>query len=114
LVPPSAVAVGSGLNDPEPERRRSADLIDKLAVAVDGDVGALDGAAVGHAREELAGNLRQQGAGENVIDVAGAAFHFLAAAGDRRQERVVVAERRLVVLAHAVADALELKLDDLP
>ncbi len=48
-----------------------------------------------------------------MIDVAGAAFHFLAAAGDRGQQGIVVAERRLVVLAHAVGNALELKLDDL-
>src|SRR5205823_15047208 len=88
-------------------------LINKLAVAVDGHVGAFHGPAFGHARQELAGNLRQQGASDNVIDVAGAAFHFLATAGDRGQQGIVVAERRLVVLAHTVADALELKLNDL-
>src|SRR5205814_95632 len=91
----------------------STNLIHKLPVAVDGDVGAFDGSAFGHAREELAGDLRQQGAGDDVIDVAGAALDFLAAAGDGRQQGVVIGKRRLVILAHAVGDALELKLDNL-
>src|SRR6266566_5154449 len=109
---------GRGFEDSAPathtrSARSSAYLINKLPVAVDGHVGALHRAAFGHARQELAGNLRQQGASDNVIDVAGAAFHFLATAGDRGQQSIVVAERRLVVLAHAVGDALELKLDDL-
>ena len=41
-----------------------------------------DGLALGHPGEELLGDLGEQGAGEDVVDVAGAALDLLAAAGD--------------------------------
>src|SRR5947208_3056713 len=65
------------------------------------------------ARQDLARQLRQQRPGQDVVDVAGAGLDLLAAAGDRRDQLVVEGQRRLVVLAHAVLDALELQLDDL-
>ena len=49
--------------------------------------------------EELLRHLGQERAGQDVVDVAGAALDLLAAAGDVRDEVVAVAELGLVVLA---------------
>ena len=43
--------------------------------------------ALGHAGEDLLGDLGEQGAGEDVVDVARAALDLAAAAGDAVDQR---------------------------
>ena len=63
------------------------ELVSELAGVADGDVHVRHRLAFRHARQELAGHLRQQAAGQDVVDVAGAALDLGAAAGDRLDQR---------------------------
>ena len=49
-----------------------------------------DAPALGHAAEDLLGDLGQERAGEDVVDVAGAALDLVAAAGDAVDQLVAV------------------------
>src|SRR3546814_5359866 len=66
-----------------------------------------------HAPEHAGGDLRQQGAGEDVVDVAGAGVDLGAARGHRVDQRVVVVEAGAVVGADAPGDLAQLQAHDL-
>src|SRR3546814_12740360 len=66
-----------------------------------------------HAPEHAGGDLRQQGAGEDVVDVAGAGVDLGAARGHRVDQRVVVVEAGAVVGAAAPGDLAQLQAHDL-
>ena len=63
-------------------------------LVVDRDVDLRDRLAGRHPGEELLRHLGQERAGQDVVDVAGAALDLLAAAGDVGDEVVAVAELR--------------------
>ena len=63
--------------------------------------------------QELGGHFRQQRAGEDVVDVAGARVDLGAAGGDRVDQLGRVAERRPVVVRDPPADFAQLEPDDL-
>jgi hypothetical protein len=74
---------------------------------------AVDGFGAGHAAQDFLGDLRQQGAREDVVHVARAAFHFPSPAGDLLHQCLVVGHLGPMVFRHALLDAAELQLDDL-
>ena len=65
--------------------RKLRDFVAKTAGRVDRYADPGDGLSGRHPAQELARHLRQQRARQDVVDVAGAALDFLAAAGDGRQ-----------------------------
>ncbi len=92
----------------------SCDLVRESTVVVNRDADALDSAAVTHTVEDLARDRRQQGPGEDVADVSGAARDLGATVGDPIDDRLVVGEQGPVMLPDAVGDAVELETDDPP
>src|SRR5262249_51669899 len=112
MVPSTAENQASGAN-PVATRFPSFDVEKEFALGVHPDADARYVPAFRHAGQELARNLRQEPAGQDVVDVARARLDLLAAPGDRIYQGVVVVESGLVVGAHAVADAPELEVDDL-
>ncbi|ABA48270.1 63 kDa protein [Burkholderia pseudomallei 1710b] len=72
-----------------------------------------DRLAIGDARQHVLGDLRQQRAVQDVIDVARARIDFGAAREHGVDERLVPLERRLVVRFDPAANPFELQLDDL-
>ena len=55
---------------------------------------------------------RHDGAAQNEINVAGTRFHFGAACGDLRDNRIAVGEQHLVVVRQALHDLVELEPHD--
>ena len=92
---------------------RSLQFIHELPRRIDAQMNLLHRLALGHARQELPRQVRQQRSRQDVIDVSRPALHFLAPPRHRVDQLVVVAERRLVVRRHPVGDLLQLQLDDL-
>ena len=82
------------------------------AGAIGGDVDALHLLAAHLPVQELDGEFRQHGVGEDGVDHAPARRHLVAARDDQVDDRVVVPEGDAVVLGHALDDAVELQLDD--
>src|SRR3954469_9884321 len=66
----------------------SGNLVPELAGVVDAHVDPGEALAGGHAGQALLRQLGQERAGQDVIDVAGAALHLLAAPGDAVDHRV--------------------------
>src|SRR3546814_20773494 len=66
-----------------------------------------------HAPEHAGGDLRQQGAGEDVVEVPGAGVDLGAARGHRVDKRVLVVEAGAVVGAEAPGDLAQLQARDL-
>src|ERR1017187_10534495 len=83
------------------------------AVFSDADVNGGGFGAAGNSAEQAAGQIGQQGVGENVIDVARAAFDFGAARGHLVEQGGVPGEFDLVILLEAPLDLGELENDDL-
>ena len=76
----------------------------------------MDGAhllAFGHAAQDLARDVRQQGIGENVVYVPCPALHFSTTAGNRIQKSIVVGQLDLVILQDPALDLAQLQPDDL-
>ena len=67
----------------------------------------------GHAAQNLARDIRQQGIGEDVVHVPRAALDLGAAAGHLVQEGVVIGQLDLVILQDAALDLAQLEADDL-
>ena len=70
-------------------------------------------AAGPQAAKDLAADARKQGAGEDGVDHPPSALELDTALPDEIDHGVLVGERHAPALAHAIADAAELKLDDL-
>jgi len=68
------------------------DLILKCPVIGDRHAHPADRLPFRHPRQHRLGNLRQQGARQDVIHIARSAFDFGAAAGDGADQRLVVQE----------------------
>src|SRR5208337_1207672 len=85
----------------------------KPALVIDRDMDLGDGPAFRHPAQDFLGDLGEERAGKDVVDVACAGLDFATAAGDAVDELIPIAERGVVVFAHSPADAAELKLDDL-
>src|ERR1039457_1992649 len=83
------------------------------AVFSDADVNGGGFGAAGNSAEQAAGQIGQQGVGENVIDVARAAFDFGAARGHLVEQGGVPGEFDLVILFEAPLDLSEFENDDL-
>src|SRR6185295_19572090 len=91
---------------------RSGKLIPKATV-LNGNMHLRDAASTCHAREKLSRHFRQHGARQDMIDVARAAFHFLATAQNLIDYSVVVAEFGAVIFLQPGRDTAELEFDDL-
>ena len=77
---------------------------DELFVVADGDFHVADLAAFRHAGEELDGHLRQQRAGEDLVNVSGTGVDLGAAAGNAVDHLGREAERRPVVVVDSAGD----------
>src|SRR5260370_41772336 len=75
--------------------------VGERAVGCDGDVDGGRVLAVGHARQEIAGNVGEHGVGEDVGEVGGAGLDFGAALGDFGDDLGGVGQLGLVILADA-------------
>src|SRR6266496_1111134 len=92
--------------------RSSSTGVSEGAVVGDGDADRRWLLAVGHARQEVAGDVGEHGVGEDVVDVAGAGFDFGAALGDFGDDRGIVVQLDLVIFADAALNLAELQGDD--
>src|SRR5579872_7516786 len=92
-----------------PDDSHGAERKRELARRIHVHLDALHRLAFCHALEHLARNRRQQRAGDDLIDIARPALDFLAAPGNRVDDRRRVLERHAMGRLHAFADALHLK-----
>ncbi len=92
---------------------RVGGTVTELAVFSHADMNGAHLLALGHAAEDLARDIGQQGIGEDVVHVARAAFHFRAAVGDLFEKCIVIGQLDLVILQQTTLNLAQLEANDL-